>query len=212
MSIRIALADDRAEVLDGLEGLLGAELDLEVVARSSDGREALKAVEELVPDVLILDLRMPRMSGAEVLRAIEARGIKTRVIVLTAFAREDEIFDAIKHGARGVMFKELASRFLIECVRKIHAGDRWLERRTFSRAMDRLLSRESDTSASRAPLTERELEIVRLVGLGLRNRQIAERLLIEEGTVKVHLHNIYRKLEVDGRLALLRLADDRGWV
>ncbi len=212
MGVRLVLADDHPLMLDGLESLCRTEKDFLVLARCSNGRQTIEAVEKYRPDILVLDLRMPLTDGTEVLRELRPKKLATRVVVLTASSDEEEILGAVRLGARGVVLKEMAPRQLIQCVRKVHAGELWLDRKTLTRALDQMLLREETLSDASKILTGREFEIVCLVGLGLRNRQIADRLFISEGTVKVHLHNIFEKLDLDSRLALGRLAQSRGWL
>jgi DNA-binding NarL/FixJ family response regulator len=212
MSIRLVLADDHPLILDALEGLFGLEEDIEVVARCSDGAQALEAVERLEPDVLILDLRMPVSDGLDVLRALHEMGSRTRVVVLTGSVEDRELVECLRLGVCGVVLKEMAPRMLVQCVRKVFAGDVWVENRSITRAVDLMLLREAGARDSAEHLTPREIEVVQMVAAGLRNKEIARRLTLTEGTVKVHLHNIYAKLGVDGRLELLRYAEERGLV
>ena len=205
MTLRIVLADDHPLVLDGLENLFSTEEDFEVVARCVNGRETLTATRRQNPDILILDLRMQEMGGLDVLRRLNEERISVRTVVLTAGMREREMLEAVRLGAQGVVLKESAPGVLVDCVRAVARGDRYIQPRFLQRQLD------SNGSAPPEPsLTPRELELLRMVAQGLRNKQIAERLQITEGTVKVHLHNIYDKLGLDGRLALLRYAEDRG--
>ncbi|HXT20274.1 MAG TPA: response regulator transcription factor, partial [Thermoanaerobaculia bacterium] len=187
--IRVVLADDHRMVLEALEQLLGFERDLEVVATCIDGHEALAAVERLRPDLLVLDLRMPRLDGVGVLRQL-APDTNTRVVVLTAGLDEHEVVEAIRLGARGVVLKEMASRQLLQCLRKVHAGEQWLETRSVTAALESMMRRERGTSELSRLLTPRELAIVRMLVQGLRNKEIGEQLHIGEGTVKTHLHNV----------------------
>jgi len=210
MTIRIALADDHPIFLDGLEQLFRLEPGLEVVARCVDGDEALQAVRDHGPDILVLDLHMRGKDGLEVLRELKAERSPTRVVLLTAGLDEDDVVEAIRLGVRGVVLKEMAPRLLIQCLRKVHDGERWLERRSTARALDKLLLRETGEREAAGVLTQREIEIVRLVAQGLSNKEIAQRLSITEGTVKVHVHSVYVKLGVTNRVALLRWADSRG--
>lgn len=212
MPIRLLLADDHPLLLDGLEGLLGTQPDIELVGRCTDGTVALRRVEELEPDILVLDLRMLGASGADILRALRDRDLPTKVIVLTASADEDELFEAMRLGALGVVLKEAAPKLLIDAIHKVHGGGKWLERKLLSRAVEELQRRDAGARDAAQKLTDRELEVVRLLGEGLRNRQIADRLALAEGTVKVHLHNVYEKVGAKSRMALLRLAQDRGWI
>ena len=212
MSIRLVLADDHQFILDALEGLFRLEEDIEVVARCSDGAQALEAVERLEPDVLILDLRMPIADGLDVLRRLHELGSRTWVVLLAGSVEDRELVECLRLGVRGVVLKEMAPRLLVQCVRKVYAGDVWVENRSMTRAVDLMLLREAGARDSAAHLTPREIEVVQMVAAGLRNKEIAGRLTVTEGTVKVHLHNIYAKLGVDGRLELLKYAQERGLV
>src|SRR2546425_625476 len=129
MAIKLELADDRPLVLDGLEQLFSAEQDIKVVARCLDGEAALAAVRKHRPDVVVLDLRMPVKDGLEVLRQIRLEKLPTRVVILTAALDEDDVVEAIRLGAPGVVLKEMAPHFLVQCIRKVHAGEQWLTER-----------------------------------------------------------------------------------
>ena len=210
MPISVVLADDHPLVLDGLESLFRVERDIVVVSRCRDGAAALRAVREHRPDVLVLDIRMPQADGLSVLRTMKEEGLESRVVVFTAAVDEDEVVEAIHLGVSGVVLKEMAPESLVLCVRHVHAGGEWLERRSASRALDMMRKREAGASTMASLLTPRELEVVRLVVQGLRNKEIAKRLLVSEGTVKIHLHNTYDKLKVEGRMALSVYARERG--
>jgi DNA-binding NarL/FixJ family response regulator len=169
-------------------------------------------VRHYQPDVLILDIRMPGMDGLAVLRELRQEPCPTRVVVLTAGMEEHEVLEAIRLGVHGVVLKEMASHLLVQCVRKVHAGGQWLDRHSVSRALDTLLRHQDGMHDLAGLLTPREQEIVRLVTRGLRNKSVAETLGISEGTVKIHLHNIYKKLLIDSRLALTLYARSKGLV
>ena len=207
MPIRVVLVDDHQIVLHGLQQLFSRQPDFEVLHCCSDGASAIEAVLESHPDVLVLDLRMPNQSGLDVLRALAARRAECRTVLLTAAVRDEEVMEAVKLGAMGLVLKESQPEVLIDCVRKVARGEQWIERETVTRAFRSYVARQS--SARDMP-TPREIEIVRMVSQGLRNKAIGERLSISEGTVKVHLHNIYEKLGVDGRLELVLIAQQRG--
>lgn len=212
MPIRLLLADDHPIVLDGLEQLFRLEQDIEIVARCRDGEETLRALQVYRPDVVVLDIRMPRCDGLEVLRGIEAGGLLTRAVLLTAALEEDQLVEALRLGVGGVVLKEMAPQLLVEAVREVHAGHRWLDKGSVDRALGRLLQKEKSFREAAETLTTRELEIARMVARGLRNRAIAEQLFISEGTVKIHLHNIYQKIEIDGRVELAIYAQRKGLV
>ncbi|MGE3275191.1 MAG: response regulator [Vicinamibacterales bacterium] len=203
MSIRVVLADDHPIVLQGLEQLFLRATGFDVVRCCADGPAALEAVRTLRPDVLLVDLRLPGMNGLEVLRAVRDAALPCRTVLLTAAIRDDEAADAVSLGARGIVLKEASPETLLDCLRRVHEGGRWFAPGLLDGALDRLQHRAP-------PLTARELEIVRHVAEGLRNREIAGRLSITEGTVKIHLHHIYEKLGVDGRVALVLRAQADG--
>jgi len=203
MTVHLALADDHPIVLDGLEGLFRLEPDFQVVARCINGEETLVAVRRHRPDILILDLLMPRGDGLEILRTLRREKLPTKVVLLAGALEEDEVLEALRLGVRGVVLKELAPQQLVECVRKVHAGEQWLEKQLSSRVLETLLRREAGGRTGNSVLTPREIEIVRMVASGLRNRELARRLGVTEGTVKIHLHNIYKKLKVQNRLELV---------
>lgn len=210
MAIRLVLADDHPIVLDGLEQLFRLAQDFQVVARCRDGDEALRALRLHRPDILILDIRMPRRDGIEVLRKIQEESLPTRVVLLTAALQEDQLVEALHLGVGGVVLKEMAPQLLLDAVREIHSGGRWLDKGSVNRALDKLLRRDAEIREATQALTPRELDIVRMVSRGLRNRAIAEQLSISEGTVKIHLHNIYQKIDISGRLELALYAQTKG--
>ena len=212
MSISLVLADDHPIVLDGLEHLFRLERDFKVLACCRDSEETLQAVRKHRPDVLVLDIRMPGKGGLEVLRQVGKEKLATRVVLLTASLSEEDALEAIRLRVSGVVLKEMAPRLLVQCIRKVHAGGQWLEKRSFGRAIETMLRREAGARQMAEVLTPREIEIVRLVASGLRNKVIAGKLHISEGTIKVHLHHIYEKLQVDGRLELTLYAKDNGLV
>jgi DNA-binding NarL/FixJ family response regulator len=212
MAIRLVLVDDHPIVLQGLEQLFERHDDFEVVSCCPDGATALVAVEKYQPDVLVMDLRMPGLSGLDVLRSLSASQSRCRSVLLTAIVRDSEVMEAVRLGVRGIVLKESSPDVLIDCVRRVHRGEQWIERETVTRALQRVLDRESAEREAGETLTPREIEIVRMVAQGMRNKVIAERLSISEGTVKVHLHNVYEKLGVDGRLELVLCAQQKGLI
>lgn len=212
MAIRLVLTDDHPLILDGLEQLVRLAGDFEVLERCVSGEEALRAVEAHRPDILLLDIRLPDLDGLAVMRELRRRRLPTRVVLLTAALHEDEMLEAVRLGVVGVVLKEMAPRLLVECLRKVHAGERWIEKRSVREALETMLRREAGGREAASQLTPREVELIRMVAEGLRNREIAERLCITEGTVKVHLHNIYKKLAVENRVAVRRYAEEKGLI
>jgi DNA-binding NarL/FixJ family response regulator len=212
MPIRLVLADDHPLILNGLENLFRPEKDFEILARCTNGIETLQAVREDQPDVLVLDIRMPGKGGLDVAREIQKEKLPTRIVLLTAVLDEGELLEAIRLGVQGIVLKEMAPSMLLSCIRKVHAGEQWIELRSAGHALEKMLRREAGAREVAAKLTSQEMTVVRMIGGGLRNKEIAEKLHISEGTVKVHLHNIYEKLHVNSRLALLRYAQEKGMI
>jgi DNA-binding NarL/FixJ family response regulator len=139
-------------------------------------------------------------------RELQREKAPTRVVLLAAELDEQDVLEALRLGVRGMVLKELAPQMLLQCVRKVFAGEQWLEKQAVGRALDILLRREAGEREAANLLTPRELEMVHMVTRGLRNKEMSERLAISEGTVKIHLHNIYRKLKVDNRVELILYA------
>ena len=207
--IRIVLADDHPIVIAGLTRLFSLEPDFELLAAASDGIEALRYVRDLRPDVLVLDIRMPGKDGLAVLREIIREGLPTRPVILTA-TEEGEVAEAIELGVSGVVLKDMAPRLLVRCIREVHAGRKWLDKGSATYAIDKLMKRESGIGVLGKTLTPRELEIARMVGKGMPSKMVAAELAITEGTTKLHLHHVYEKLKVDGRMGLMRYLQSRG--
>jgi DNA-binding NarL/FixJ family response regulator len=206
--IRLILADDHRIILEGLEQLFRREREFQVLATCTSGEDALIAVRRHKPDVLVLDYQMPRGDGLSTLKAVRAENLTTRIVLLTATMDEDDVLDAMQAGVHGLVLKESAAVNLVNCVRRVAAGQRVLDESMVSRALDRMAQRQDVSNT----LSARETEIVKMVASGLRNKEIAGKLTIGEGTVKSHLHTIYEKLGVHGRVELTLYAQERGIV
>lgn len=211
-TIRVIITDDHPLVLNGLDHLLREYPEFEVVARCSSGKEALEAVRSHRPDILVLDLLMPGMDGLEVARELHRTGEMPYVVLLTAQLHEDQLIEALHLGVRGFILKEMATRFLVACLRRVHEGGQWLEKDSASRAMAKLVRREAKGREIATLLTPREIEVVRMVAKGLTNKEIAAQLSIADGTVKIHLHNVYEKVKINRRAELVRFADEYGLI
>src|SRR5262249_29965832 len=201
--IDLVLADDHPIVLAGLENMFRRARDCRVVASCVDGVEALRMIRRHQPSVAVLDLRMPRMDGVGVLRELQKDAGKTRIVLLAATLEDDDLFEAVQLGVRGVILKEMAVALLVQCVHEVHEGRQWLEKRTVTQALDTLVRRQAGTRELAKILTAREMEIARAVAEGLRNKEIAAQLRIAEGTVKQHLHAIYETLKTEGTMSLV---------
>lgn len=197
--IDLIVADDHPIVLAGLTQLFRQEAGMRVVAGCVDGREALEAVRLHQPDILLLDLNMPKLDGLGVLRAIAAERLGVRTVVLTADADPADVSAARAAGARGIVLKEFSPRNVVDCVRRVHSGSEWVE--FLGRSTSPVAKQPDQPDA--LGLTPRELELAALVVSGLRNRDVAARLGISEGTAKLHLYNVYKKIGVANRVELV---------
>jgi DNA-binding NarL/FixJ family response regulator len=208
MSIRLVLADDHPVVLHGLQGLFERHQEFEVLATCATAAEALTAVQSLRPDVLVLDLRLPDRSGIDVLRTMAEEKASCRTVLLTAAIDDRQAVEVVRLGAKGIVLKESSPDVLLECVRRVHRGEEWIEQEVLAGAFGHVVRGDAAIREANRTLTPRETEIVRMVVQGLRNKAVAERLSISEGTVKIHLHHIYEKLGIDGRLELVLWAQE----
>jgi DNA-binding NarL/FixJ family response regulator len=216
--IRVLISDDHPIVRDGLRKLLGLEEDLEVVGEAGDGEATVLLVEKLDPDVLLLDLRMPGVDGFGALQRLQRLNRRTRVIILTASEDKNEFVQAMKLGCSGIVLKQTAADLIIKSIRRVHAGEIWLDSNTNAAVMRQFSSPLDGGSTpqpgvrtrDRSPLSNREREIVALVAQGYKNKEMAEKMFISEQTVKNHLHNIFDKLGVSDRLELALYAIHKG--
>jgi DNA-binding NarL/FixJ family response regulator len=204
----LVLADDHPILLDGLERIFAADGHFTILERCVNGRETIDAVIRLRPEALVLDLRMPQGGGVAVLREIAARRLMTRAVLLTAATEDPGISEAVRLGVWGIVLKEMAPSVLVRCVLDVCEGKRSLGRF----AAPRRAGPNDHRQQILLPeiLTPREIAIVREVSAGRRTREVAERLGISEGTVKIHLHHIYAKLKVEGRVELVLTAQQNG--
>lgn len=196
--INIVIADDHPIVLAGLGQLIRGEAGMQVLATCVNGTEALQAVRTRRPDVLLLDINMPKLDGFGVLRTLTSERVDVRTIVLTAEMDSAAVAEARLAGARGVVLKELSPQHVLDCIRRVHSGTDWVE--CLGRPHDATGDGEQEHATNE--LTPRERELAMLVASGLRNREIATRLGISEGTAKLHLYNVYKKLGVSSRVEL----------
>jgi DNA-binding NarL/FixJ family response regulator len=197
----VLLADDHPLVLRGVSELVATRPEFSILATSRDGEAALAEMQEKKPDLAVLDVNMPKLNGLEVLRAATRERLETRIIFLTASLTDERIQQAIKLGVHGIVFKESAPESLLECLDHVAAGERWLAGELIAAALSRESKRREDGQGT-VELTAREAELMPLVASGLSNKQIARRLALSEGTVKIHLHNVFRKLNVTSRTGL----------
>jgi NarL family two-component system response regulator LiaR len=196
--IRLLIVDDHAIIRAGLQALLQVVPDMEVVGEAINGREAVDLAEKLAPDVILMDLVMPEMDGIQAIRKILSNQPQARILVLTTFSGEDKVFPAIKAGAMGYQLKDSSPQELVEAIREVNRGQASLHPLIARKVLDEVLN-PPDLSPTRAPLTQRELEVLRLIAEGLENREIAERLVLSDATVRTHVSNILGKLHLASR-------------
>jgi len=197
--IRILIADDHAIVRHGLRALFATQPDLELVGEAADGVEAVQQAAALQPDVILLDLAMPRKTGLEALADIKRADPNARILILTSFAEDDQVFPAIKAGALGYLLKDTSPRELLQAIRDVYRGEVSLHP-TIARKLVDELKRPADLPPTDEPLTEREAQVLALVARGLSNQEIADTLVISERTVRTHISNILGKLHLANRL------------
>ncbi len=207
--IRLVLAGNDAIVVACLEKLLAREADFEIVGRYGKGEDVLHALEELRPDILLLDLPPAPMGGLALLREMRRLKLTTPVIFVSGTLEEEEFLEAVRLGVRGIVPRDIQPSLLARCIRRVHGGGIWLGPGTTT--ANRTAATRGDAPRRQSgDLSPREIEIVRLVCAGLRNKQIAERLGLGEATIKTHLHHIYGKLQLRGRLQLGLYGRQRG--
>lgn len=196
--VSVLVVDDHAIVRHGIRSFLDTVDDIEVIGEATNGEEAVDAYEELDPDVVLMDLVMPVLDGAEAIRRIRSKKPHARILVLTSFGSDDKLFPAVKAGALGYLLKETKPEELVRAIREAAAGQAALNP-AVARRLLREFTKEHGFLPPPEPLTEREVEVLRTLTLGLSNENVAKRLFISEATVRTHVSNILAKLRLDNR-------------
>ncbi|GAA0527575.1 response regulator transcription factor [Paractinoplanes ferrugineus] len=204
--ITLLIADDHPVVRDGLSSMFARNPEFTVVGEAADGAEAIRMAETLTPDVILMDLRMAGMDGVTAIGELTRRGVKSHILVLTTYDTDSHVLPAIEAGATGYLLKDAPRDELLRAVRSAARGEVTLSPSVAARLMNRLRTPAPTTG----PLSERELEVLRLVAAGHTNRDAARKLFITEATVKTHLINIYAKLEVNDRASAVAEGYNRG--
>jgi len=215
--IRVLLVDDQQLVRTGFRMILADETDIEVVGEAKDGSQAIDLVARLDPDVVVMDIRMPIMDGIEATRRIVGeQAVRSRILILTTFDADEYVVEALRAGASGFVLKDVPPDDFAAAIRTIAAGDALLApsvtRQLLDRFRDRLPGPEGDQDARLLELTDRELEVLKLVARGLSNREIADRLVLAEPTVKTHVSHMLLKLDLRDRAQAVVLAYEAGLV
>lgn len=203
-SIRVMVVDDHALFRRGLEMVLDGEKDIDVVGEASDGHEAIERAEETTPDVVLMDVRMPKRSGIEATRVIKDTLPSTKILMLTISDEEADLYEAIKAGASGYLLKEISIEEVADAVRQVHAGQSLISPSMAAKLLNEFATmvkrRDERTQVPGPRLTDRELEVLKLVAKGMNNRDIGAELFISENTVKNHVRNILEKLHLHSRM------------
>jgi two-component system nitrate/nitrite response regulator NarP len=203
----LLIADDHPIVIAGIKALLTGS-DYQIVAVLSDGASVLEELPKARPDLLLLDLEMPQRSGLEVLRVLRSRGDMRPIVLLTGSIRSAAAIEAVQLGVNGVVLKDTAAESLLKCLDAVRSGGRWIDQSVLQHALTAALGDEPTGSGPFAALSKKERAVVSLVAQGLRNKEIAAELGVAEGTVKVHLHKIFDKVDVSSRFELALLAKE----
>jgi NarL family two-component system response regulator LiaR len=205
------IADDHAIVREGLRALLATEPGMELAGEAVDGETAVQLYGSVQPDIALLDLMMPRMDGISAIREIKREHPDARILVLTSFAEDEQVFPAIKAGALGYLLKDSSPQELLQAIREVHRGESFLAP-PIARRLIQEISRPSDLPQAADPLSARELEVLELISRGLSNQEIADRLVISERTVRNHVGNILGKLHLANRTQAALYAVEKGLV
>jgi DNA-binding NarL/FixJ family response regulator len=208
--IRVLIADDHEVVAEGLRHLVEAERDIQVVACVADGREAVRQARDTQPDVVLMDLSMPELNGADATRAILERDPRCRVIVLSMYSQREYVRRALKAGAAGYVVKRSAAKEVVEAIRAVHAGQRYLSPRVADVVLDDYTDEKQDDPLSR--LSAREREVLQLLAEGRTGAQIAERLSLSQKTVETYRARLVEKLGIRDLAGLVRFAIQKGLV
>jgi len=207
--IRILLVEDQTLMRQGMKTILALEPGLEVVGEASDGEAGVQAALNLRPDIILMDVQMPKMDGIEAIAAICSVWPEARIIILTTFRRDDYVFAGVRAGAVGFVLKDVPADELVQTVRRVHAGEVFIQPEIASRLLRELLSPQD---VPIEPLSEREHEVLVLLAQGHSNREIAGRLVLAEGTVKNHVSNILAKLQAENRTQAADIARRYGLI
>ena len=209
--IRVLICDDQVVVTDGLEMILAADPDIEVVGMAHDGAEALELIPDTHPDLVLMDLKMPGVNGIQATREIKQRYPEVKVLVLTTFGEDEWVFDAVRSGAAGYLLKGTPRAELVAAIKGTAAGETFIDPSIGGTLLSHVAKTTSqqDTTIT-ADLSERELEILKLLASGLTNTEIAERLFLSKGTVRNYISAILTKLDVEDRTQAAVLAVRHG--
>ncbi|AGG06292.1 MULTISPECIES: response regulator transcription factor [Dehalococcoides] len=211
--IKVLLADDHVIVREGTRELIQRESGMMVVGEASDGVEAVEMSMKVHPDVVVMDIAMPRLNGIEATKQIKQLLPTTAILILTAYESEQYILAILEAGAAGFLLKNVKGTQLLEAIRSVYAGESVLQPSTTRRVIDQLINKAAKTEELSAvnPLTEREIEVLKMAARGVSNKDIADQLYLSNRTIQTHLSNIFKKLSVGSRTEAILYGLKRGW-
>lgn len=210
MTVSVVAADGHPVYLAGLTHLFSMLSGVKLLAACPSAAKTREILSVQPSDILLLDINLPDCRGFDLIREIREKNPQQKIILLTTRLNEEQTIEVLRLQVQGVILKDMSIPLLLQCVNKVAAGGQWLEKKSIGQAFEKMLFREAGARRLATILTDREVEVMRLVSQGMSNRQIAEKLCLSLGTVKIHIHNIYKKIGVGNRVDLTRYAQKKG--
>jgi DNA-binding NarL/FixJ family response regulator len=212
MVVKIVAVDQHPLTLLGLTELLKSVPEFDLIGTCTSIADARQEVFKLQPDILLIDIKLPDGCGLKLIKELKNSSLSIKTVILTMAMNDEQTIEALRCGVKGVLLKNMPAHLMVQCLQKVAAGGLWMEKESIGQAFEKMLHREAGMRRLATILTARETEVMRWVASGLSNQQIATKLIVQEGTIKIHVHNIYRKLGVNNRVDLTLYAQKRGLV
>jgi DNA-binding NarL/FixJ family response regulator len=212
MVVKIVAVDQHPLTLLGLAELLKSVPEFDLLGTCTTIADARQEVWKLQPDIMLIDINLPDGCGLKLINELKNSSLSIKTVILTTAMNDEQTIEALRLGVKGVVLKKMPAHLMVQCIQKVAAGGLWMEKESIGQAFEKMLHREAGMRRLATILTTRETEVMRWVAGGLSNQQIAEKLIVQEGTIKIHVHNIYRKLGVNNRVDLTLYAQKRGLV
>jgi len=212
MVVKIVAVDQHPLTLLGLTELLKTVPEFDLLGTCTTFADARQEVWKLQPDIMLIDIKLPDGCGLKLINELKNSSLSIKTVILTTAMNDEQTIEALRLGVKGVVLKNMPAHLMVQCIQKVAAGGLWMEKESIGQAFEKMLHREAGMRRLATILTARETEVMRWVAGGLSNQQIADKLIVQEGTIKIHVHNIYRKLGVNNRVDLTLYAQKRGLV
>jgi DNA-binding NarL/FixJ family response regulator len=212
MAVKLVAVDQHPLTLLGLAELLKSVPEFDLLGTCTTIADARQEVWKLQPDIMLIDINLPDGCGLKLINELKNSSLSIKTVILTTAMNDEQTIEALRLGVKGVVLKKMPAHLMVQCIQKVAAGGLWMEKESIGQAFEKMLHREAGMRRLATILTTRETEVMRWVAGGLSNQQIAEKLIVQEGTIKIHVHNIYRKLGVNNRVDLTLYAQKRGLV